>query len=221
MLDPTALPGTLRARALTRQADWAPKSEVGLVECGLLNPGPPACPPVRPSAPATPRPRLVGPVRASSARPRVCASWAPSARPLHCPHPSCPCPPDRPQPFRPFHSSARPPDRFVSACPPVRSVHASSATSSRPVRPVCPVRARQSLLYIPHPSSPQIIQLLAVRVGPRVSVAPLRTAALHGAQGLREVGVNCGGNPCNFFLRSKQHGEGEHLHPGRPGYSSS
>ena len=40
---------------------------------------------------------------------------------------------------------------------------------------------------------------LAVRVGPRVSVAPLRTAALRGAQGLREVGVNCEGNPCNFF----------------------
>ena len=148
---------------------------------------------VHPSARAGPRPCLLGPIRASSARlpvrstvrtlsapvrPTVRGLFAPSAYPLVC-------------------SSARPPRQRPSARPPIRSVHASSATSARPVRSA---RVRQPPLYIPHPASPQIIQLLAVRIGPRVSVAPLRTAALRGAQGLREVGVNCGGNPCNFFF---------------------
>ena len=160
------------------------------------------------------RPHVLGPVHASSARlpvrSTICTLSAPvrptvrglsalSVRPL-------------------VRSSARPPCQRPSARPPVNSVHASSATSARPVRSA---RARQLLLYIPHPASPQIIQLLAVYVGPRVSVARLKTTALRGAQGLREVGVNCGGNPCNFFLRSKQHEEGDHLHPRRPGYSSS
>ena len=275
-MDPTALPGTLRARALTRQADWAPKSEVGLVECGLLNPGPLARPSVRPSAsppdrwtantldrPSPPVRPSAGPPdqripSAQSARlpdppsaprpprppsPPVRACCTPSAppgllprlfRPSACPGLvgpvgssaplSAPFPPPSARPSAAFpprplvRSSARPLRQRLSARPLVRSVHASSTTSARPVRSA---RARQPPLYIPHPSSPQIIQLFAVRVGPRVSVAPLRTAALRGAQGLREVGVNCGGIPCNFFLRSKQHGEGDHLHPGRPGYSSS
>ena len=155
MLDPTALPGTLRARALMRQANWAPKSEVGLVECGLLNPSPPARlpvrptgglplrpspqsarPPVRPFARAQPRPCLLGPVRASSARPRVRASWAPSARPLHCLHPFRPCPPDRPWHFHPVRSSARPPNRVVSARQLVRPTVSSAPVSSsaRPLR---------------------------------------------------------------------------------------
>ena len=178
------------------------------MECGLLNPGPPTRPPVRPSL--RPAVRAMEALTAQSSRPlrsivrTLSAPVRPtvhglstsSARPL-------------------IHLSARPPRQRPSALPPVHSVHASSATSARPVR--C-ARARQPPLYIPHPASPQIIQLLAVRVGPRVSVAPLRTAALRGAQGPREVEVNCGGNPCNF-LRSKQHGEGDHLHPGRPGYN--
>ena len=178
-MDPTTLPSTLRARALTRQADWMPKSEVGLVECGLLNPGEPARPPVR-------------------------AYWAPSAPllPVRVSAPRGPRPP--------LHSTVR--TLSAPICP---------TASSAPVRHVRSARARQPPLYIPHPASPQIIQLLAVCVGPRVSVAPLRTGALRGAQGLREVGVNCGENPCNFILRSKQHGEGDHLHLGRPGYNSS
>ena len=174
--------------------------------------------PVRPST----RPCVLGPVRASSAHPRVRALSAPSARPLDCTHPFHPRPPDRPCPFRPVRLSARPLVRLVSAHPPVRFVHASSATSASPIRHIRSARVRQPLLYIPHPASPQIIQLLAVRVGPRVFVAPLRTATLRRAQGLQEVGVNCRGNPCNlFFLRSKQHGEEKHLHPGRPGYNNS
>ena len=131
MLDPTALPDTLRARTLTRQADWAPKSEVGLVECGLLNPGPPARLPVRPSPPNPPN-RLSArpPVCASSVHLRIHALWAPSAHSLHCLHPFRP----RPRPFRPIRSSARPLDRFASARPPVRSMQASSATSAPPTR---------------------------------------------------------------------------------------
>ena len=188
MEDPTALPSTLRARALTRQADWAPKSEVGLVECGLLNPRlparppvrptsglpvrpsalicPSACsplrpttglpvrqcarPPVRPSARAGPRPCLLDPVRASSAYPRVRAPWALSARPLHYPHPFRPHPPNRPRPFCPIRSSARPPDYVVSACPPVRP---SAPCTHRPPRPSAPSAtsappARDSRRYI-------------------------------------------------------------------------
>ena len=165
--------------------------------------------PVRPSArppdfpstcPPSPPDRPICPSAPPWPRPRVRALSAPSARPLHCPHPFRPRPLDHPWPPRPIRLSARPPDCVVSARPPVRSVHASSTTSARLIRHVHFVRARQPPLYIPHPASPQIIQLLAVRVGPRVSVAPLRTTALRGAQGLREVGVNCRGNPCNFFL---------------------
>ena len=106
------------------------------------------------------RPRLLGLVRASSARPRVRASWAlPSARPLDYPRLFCP------------HL----PDRLVSALPPIRP---PAPCTHRPPRPFA--RTRQPPLYIPHPTFPQIIQLLAVRIGPRVSVAPLRTAALRG-----------------------------------------
>ena len=171
--------------------------------------------------------RVLGPVRASLALSaplppvRVSAPCGPSARSLHCPHPFRPRPPDRLRPFRPVRSSVRPRRQRLSACPLVRSVHVWSATSARPIRPVRSARARQLPLYIPHPASPQIIQLLAVRVGPQVFVAPLRTAALRGAQGLWEVGVNCRGSPCNFCFRSQQHGEGDHLHLGRPGYSNS
>ena len=199
-----------------RQADWVPKSEPSLVERGLLNPCPPARPPVRPSPPQSARPPSP-PDRGSSApncpvRPSAClpvraftavrvsaprgprplvrsivrtlsapirltvrALSALSARPL----------------VRPF---ARPPCQCPSAHPPVGSVHASFATSARPVRHDRSAHVRQPPLYISHPASPQIIQLLVVRV------APLRTAALRGPQGLREVGVNCGGNPCNLFF---------------------
>ena len=75
MLDPTALPGTLCTRALMRQADWVPKSEPSLVECGLLNPGPPAHSPVRPTGglPICPS----APVRPSA----LCTHRPP--RPLH------------------------------------------------------------------------------------------------------------------------------------------
>ena len=153
-MDPTALPSTLRARALTRQADWAPKSEVGLVECGLLNPSPPARPlvrptgglPVRPFAPFRPFARPPDspsgrPPDCLSAHPRVLdpvrASWAPSALlPLvrvSAPHGSHP--PDRPRPFRPVCSSACPPDSVVSTRP---SVHPSAPCTHRPPRPLAP-----------------------------------------------------------------------------------
>ena len=195
MLDPIALPDTLRARALTRQADWAPKSEVGLVECGLLNPGPPARPPVRPSARPPVRPSARPAVRVSAPRgPRrpvrstvrtLSAAVYPTVHSLSAPS---------------AHLLVRP---SASSAPVRPSARPLRARIVRHIRPVRSARSRQPPLYIPHPSSPQIIQLLAVRVGPQVSVAPLRTAALRGAQGLREVGVNCGRNPCNFFLRSK------------------
>ena len=147
-MDPIVLPSTLRARALTRQMDWAPKSEVGLVECGLLNPGPPARPPVRAfppvrvSAPRGPHPPVCSTVRTLSAlvRPTVRGLSAPSARPL----------------VRPTASSA---PVHSSACP---LWHALSAMSACPVRHVRSARARQPPLYIPHPASPQIIQLLAI-----------------------------------------------------------
>ena len=178
--------------------------------------------PVRLSA----RPRLLSPVRASSTRPPVHPSAPPGPRPClfrpsACPRfvgpirlstrLSTPFPPPSARLSVPL--PPRPSDHLISARPPVRSVHTSSATSAppSPVRYVRSACARQLPLYIPHPASPQIIQLLTVHVGPRVSVAPLRSVALRGAQGLWEVGVNCRENPCNFFLRTGQHGEGDHL----------
>ena len=190
------------------------RSSARPVDCQYARPPQSARPPVRP----TRRPRNAGPDRLvhpsarplvrSSARPPVRACWALSA-------PRGPRPPLF-STVRTLSAPVRPTVRGLSA-PSARPLIRQTA-SSTPVRPsalalivchVCPpppvrhvrsARARQPPLYIPHPASPQIIQLLAVRVGPRVSVAPLRTAALRGAQGLREVGMNCGGNPCNFFF---------------------
>ena len=165
-MDPTTLPSTLRARALTRQAS--------------------ARSPVHACWASSARPHVLGPVRAFWARPRLFCLFAcprlvgpvrPFA-PLSAPFPPLPARPSAAFPPCPLiRSSAQPRRQRPSACSPVRSVHASSTMSTRPVRSV---HTRQPLLYIPHPASPQIIQLLVVHVGPRVSVAPLRTAALRG-----------------------------------------
>ena len=154
MLDPTTLPSTLRARALTRQADWAPKSEVGLVECGLLNPGPPA-------------------------RPPVCPSASPPDRPVR---PSAPCTHRPPRPLRPRETAA--------------------AIYTPPLLPP----------DHPAPRSP--------RWAPSLCCAFKDCGT---ARGSRTSGSwsELRGKPLQFFLHNKQHGEGDHLHPGRPGYSSS
>ena len=107
-MDPTTLPSTLHARALTRQADWAPKSEVGLVECGLLNPGPPARPPVRPTTGL--------PVHPS-------AQFARPPSPLDPPSAQC-----RPRP-------PSPPVRSFARAGPRPRVHSIVRTLSAPVRP--------------------------------------------------------------------------------------
>ena len=179
-----------------------------------------ARPPDSPSA--RPLVRAMEAPTAQSARPcvlgPVCASWAPFA-PLLLVRMSAPRGPRLPvrsivrtlsAPVRPIvrtlsAPSARPLIRPTASSAPVRpSAHPLGARIvhhvRRPVRHVRSARVKQPPLYIPHPASPQIIQLLAVRVGPRVFVAPLRIAALSRAQGLREVEVNCGGNPCNFFF---------------------
>ena len=147
MLDPTALLSTLRTRALTRQADWAPKSEVGLVECGLLNPGPPAHPPVRPTA--RPAVRTIQAPTAQSTRPPDRLSTRPPVRlservgpcsrlvgpvrlsaPLSTPFSPPSARPSAAFPPRPLvRSSARPRRQRPSARP---LWHASSATSARP-----------------------------------------------------------------------------------------
>ena len=147
MLDPTALPGTLRTRALMRQADWAPKSEVGLEECGLLNPSPPARPPVCPSAHLPVRPTGGLPVR-SSARPLVHPSAHP---PIRVSAPRGP----RPRLFRPsacprLVGPIRPSAPLPAPFPPP-SARPSTVFPPRPPRPPRPLRLRETAtaLYTP------------------------------------------------------------------------
>ena len=95
-------------------------------------------PPVCMSARARPRPRLFRP----SACPRPVGPVRPST-PLSAPFPPPSARSSAAFPPRPLvRSSARLRRQRMSACPPVHSVHASSATSTRPVRHVRSARAR-------------------------------------------------------------------------------
>ena len=175
------------------------------MERGLLNPGPPARPPVRPSAqfarlqlfrpqppsppslpdcsssapnrpvrpsarPPSPLDRgssapdrpvrpsahscVLGPVRASFARPRVRASWAPSACLLDCLHPFRPRPPNHPRPFCLVRPSARPPVRRTASSAPVRPSALCTHRPPRPFRPRETVAAIYTPSYLPsdHPA---------------------------------------------------------------------
>ena len=194
------------------------------MECGLLNPGPPALPPVRPSGklpvrasahppsppnrgfsspdrpvrPSVrvgPHPRLLGPVRASSARSPVRSTVRTLSAPIHSTIRGLSAP---------------------TACPLIRSSARSPTASSAAICPsACPLRARiVRHVCPPHPLRP--------RETAAAIYTPLRLPSDHPtpcsprwapslcctfkdcgtarAQGLREVGVNYGGNPCNFFF---------------------
>ena len=209
----------------------------------LFHPRPPsppvcltACPPVclstRPPDRLSARPHVLGPVRASSARSHVRASYAPSTRLLDCPSLFRPRPPDRPRLFLLVHPTAS----SAPVCPSARPlcarischVHLPRLLRARIVRhvrlprPPRPLRPRETAAAIytpprlpsdhPPPRSPCWIPSLCCVFKDCGTTRGSRTSG--GWSELR-------GKPLQFFLSTKLHGKGDHLHPGRLGYSSS